>query len=89
IVIKKFSELGVNDSILFIDKDARKDLYKVFINSIDSKDINRRLYRLIEKWRELYEEKFIELRIDDEQLYKKMKSLGWIKTSIEKYKRWK
>lgn len=61
----------MNDSILFIDRDARKDLYKVFINSIDSKDINRHLYRLIEKWRELYEEKFIELRIDDEQLYKK------------------
>ncbi|ARO59421.1 DISARM system-associated protein DrmE [Bacillus cereus] len=89
IVIKKFIEVGVNDSILFIDRDARKDLYKVFINSIDSKDINRHLYRLIEKWRELYEEKFIELRIDDEQLYKKMKSLGWDKTTKSILRNWR
>lgn len=89
VIVKKFHEVGLNDNILFIDNDTRKDLYKVFINSIDGKDVNKRLYMLIERWRELYEEKYIELRMGDEKLYRKMKDLGWDKTTKSILKNWR
>lgn len=89
VIFKKFHEIDLNDNVLFIDRDTRKDLYKVFINAIDTKDASKRLYMQIERWRELYEERFIESRMNDDKLYQKMKDFGWNKTTKSILKNWR
>ncbi|MED0884491.1 DISARM system-associated protein DrmE [Bacillus safensis] len=86
---KYFHEIGLKDSILFVDNDARKDLYRIFIQSIDAKDTSKQAYLSIKKWRELYEEKFLEKRMDDDRLFRLMRSAGWNKTTKSVLRNWR
>ncbi|MED0958226.1 DISARM system-associated protein DrmE [Bacillus paramycoides] len=89
VIRKRFKDLGIKDEILFIDNDARKDIYNIFIHSIENVDINKKLYMLIERWRELYEDKFLESRMTDEKLYMKMRTIGWEKTTKSILRNWR
>lgn len=89
VIRKRFKDLGIKDEILFIDNDARKDIYNIFIHSIENIDINKKLYMLIERWRELYEDKFLESRMTDEKLYMKMRTIGWEKTTKSILRNWR
>ncbi|WP_241736693.1 DISARM system-associated protein DrmE [Anoxybacillus flavithermus] len=86
---KKLSELSIGDELLIIDDDARQELFELFVNYTDKNEKTTRCYYLIRKWRELYEERFYNNRLDDEQLYKKMKSNGWDKTTKAILKNWR
>lgn len=86
---KHFHEIGLKDTILFVDNDARKDLYRIFIQSVDAKDTSKQAYLSIKKWRELYEEKFMEKRMDDDRLFRLMRTAGWNKTTKSVLRNWR
>lgn len=86
---KHFHEIGLKDTFLFVDNDARKDLYRIFIQSVDVKDTIKQAYLSIKKWRELYEEKFMEKRMDDDRLFRLMRTAGWNKTTKSVLRNWR
>ncbi|QHJ93496.1 hypothetical protein C7M16_00518 [Bacillus subtilis] len=86
---KHFHEIGLKDTVLFVDNDARKDLYRIFIQSVDEKDTSKQAYLSIKKWRELYEEKFMEKRMDDDRLFRLMRAAGWNKTTKSVLRNWR
>jgi hypothetical protein len=86
---KHFHEIELKDTVLFIDNDARKDLYRIFIKHVDSKDTIKQAYLSIKKWREIYEEKFIEKRMDDKRLFRLMRAAGWDKTTVSVLRNWR
>lgn len=86
---KRFCEVGLKDIVLFVDNDAKKDLYSIFIQSIDAKDTIKKAYQSIKKWRELYEEKFLEKKMDDDRLFRLMRNAGWNKTTKSVLRNWR
>lgn len=86
---KHFHEIGLKDTVLFVDNDARKDLYRIFIQSVDAKNTSKQAYLSIKKWRELYEEKFMEKRMDDDRLFRLMRAAGWNKTTKSVLRNWR
>ncbi|WP_342540032.1 DISARM system-associated protein DrmE [Heyndrickxia sp. FSL K6-6286] len=86
---KYVRELKNKNEIILIDGDAREDLYKIFIQSVNRKSNTLRHYEVIQKWRHLYEDKFIFLKLDDNQLFERMKKKGWNKTTQGILKNWR
>lgn len=87
--MKKYSDLKNGDELLFIDNDVRRELFEVFIDYMDQSEKSIKCYHLIQKWRQLYEEKFYNSRLTDEQLYKRMKNNGWDKITKAILKNWR
>lgn len=56
---------------------------------MDQSEKSIKCYHLIQKWRQLYEEKFYNSRLTDEQLYKRMKNNGWDKITKAILKNWR
>ena len=76
---KSLEELKIGDEILFIENDARQDIYKLFINSIEGEDEIVKNFSLIERWRDIYEDKFISYKLTNEELFHRMQRAGWDK----------
>lgn len=87
--MKKYSDLKNGDELLFIDNDVRRDLFEVFIDYMDKNEKSIKCYHMIQKWRQLYEEHFYNSRLNNEQLYKRMKNNGWDKTTKAILKNWR
>jgi hypothetical protein len=87
--LRVFSQLKNGNELLFIDNDVRRELFEVFIRNMDKNENSIKCYYLIQKWRLLYEEQFYNNRLNDEQLYKKMKNNGWDKTTKAILKNWR
>lgn len=86
---KFFSELKIKDELLFINNDVRKELFEVFIENMDQHEKSIKCYHIIREWHELYEEKFYNNRLTDEQLFEIMKNNGWNKTTKIILKNWR
>jgi hypothetical protein len=86
---KYVRELRNKDEIILIDGDTREDLYKIFIQSVNRNSNTLKHYEVIQKWRHLYEDKFIFLKLDDNQLFGRMKKKGWNKTTQGILKNWR
>lgn len=87
---KKLLDIKIGDEIILIDNDSRKELFNVFINNtefIDNQGLKN--YSLIEEWREKYEDKYVSLKYSDDKLYKKMKELGWNKSTKSILSNWR
>lgn len=89
LIVKKCSDLNPDDEIILIDDDSRKDLFNVFIKNIEITNQSAIDYSMIEKWRELYEDKYVSLKMDNDTLYKKMKNLGWDKSTKSILRNWR
>lgn len=89
LIYKKFSELKIGDEILFIENDLRQDIFKVFIEAIEGEDEMSKNFSLIEKWRVIYEDKFLASNICDDKLFNKMQMLGWDKVTKVILKNWR
>lgn len=86
---KKYFDLKIGDELLFIDNDIRRELFEVFIDYMDQSEKSIKCYHLIKKWRQLYEEKFYNSRLTDEQLEKRMRNNGWDKKTKAILKNWR
>jgi hypothetical protein len=89
IITKKLSEVKRGSEIVLIDNDSRKELYNVFINSSEVDNHSLYNYSIIQEWREKYVDKYVSLQLSDEILYKKMKELGWDKTTKSILSNWR
>lgn len=89
IIIRRISEIKSGSEIVLIDNDSRKELYNVFINNseVDNQSLNN--YNVIQEWREKYEDKYVTLQYSDDFLYKKMKELGWDKSTKSILSNWR
>jgi hypothetical protein len=89
LIVKKCSELNPSDELILIDNDSRKDLFNVFIKNIEATNQSAINYSMIEKWREMFEDKFVSLKMDDDSLYKKLRKLGWDKSTKSILRNWR
>jgi hypothetical protein len=89
LLVKITSELKPGDEVILIDNDSRQDLFNVFIKNIKVINQNVINYSLIEKWREKFEDKYVSLKLDDNFLYKKLKLLGWDKSTKSILRNWR
>ncbi|KOP83901.1 hypothetical protein AMS60_02580 [Bacillus sp. FJAT-21945] len=90
IIIKRLIDIKSGDKIVLIDNDSRKELFNVFINNteaVDNESVNN--YNIIEEWREKYEDKYVSLKYSDDKLYKKLKELGWDKSTKSILSNWR
>ncbi|PKH10671.1 DISARM system-associated protein DrmE, partial [Planomicrobium sp. MB-3u-38] len=78
---KVMADLEEGDDLILIDGDVRQDLYNIFIKNVNSGNTSKKHYEVVKKWRELYEDKFVYLKLDDNELFTLMKLNGWNKTS--------
>ncbi|RLQ90214.1 DISARM system-associated protein DrmE [Planomicrobium sp. Y74] len=89
ILTKKLSELEENDEMILINGDVREDLYTIFIKNVSSRNESKKHFEIVKKWRELYEDKFVYLKMSDEDLFNSMRVRGWDKTTKEILKNWR
>ncbi|MCI1696643.1 DISARM system-associated protein DrmE [Aneurinibacillus aneurinilyticus] len=82
-------DLKPGQEILIIDNDSRKDLYDLFIQASDQHPEKAERFILIEKWHELFEDKFITENWDDDSLYEAMKKNGWKRKSKQNFENWR
>lgn len=89
LISKNVFDIENGDEIVLIDNDSRKELFNIFINNTEIVDHSLNSYNIIEKWREKYEDKYVSLKLNDDILYKKLKELGWDKTSKSILSNWR
>ncbi|GLO64428.1 DISARM system-associated protein DrmE [Oceanobacillus kimchii] len=89
VIVKNSSELNPGDEVILVDNDSRKDLFNVFIKNIEVTNQSTINYSMIEKWRELFEDKFVSLKLDDDFLYRKLRKLGWDKSTKSILRNWR
>lgn len=78
-----------NEEILIINNDIKEDLYTIFIDNVTEKNLSKLHYKNVREWRNLYEDKFFFLKLDDNKLYEKMIALGWDKSTKNVLKNWR
>ncbi|WP_336183545.1 DISARM system-associated protein DrmE [Bacillus sp. 205(2023)] len=78
-----------NEEILIINNDIKEDLYTIFIDNVTEKNLSKLHYKNVREWRNLYEDKFFFLKLDDNKLYKKMIALGWDKSTKNVLRNWR
>ncbi|MDS9995381.1 DISARM system-associated protein DrmE [Bacillus atrophaeus] len=78
-----------NEEILIINNDIKEDLYTIFIDNVTEKNLSKFHYKNVREWRNLYEDKFFFLKLDDNKLYKKMIALGWDKSTKNVLRNWR
>ncbi|WP_342503469.1 DISARM system-associated protein DrmE [Lysinibacillus sp. FSL L8-0126] len=89
-IVKKYArDLKRNDVVVFIDGDIREDLYRYFLESVNSGSESSYHYEVVKKWKYTYEDKFIYSKIDVNRLNDKMKKLGWNKLTKFVLNNWK
>ncbi|WP_369355039.1 DISARM system-associated protein DrmE [Lysinibacillus capsici] len=86
---KHAKDLKINDNVVFIDGDIREDLYRYFLESINSSAESAYHYGVVNKWKYLYEDTYIYSKIDINSLNDRMKKLGWNKSTKAVLNNWK
>ncbi|ANU18361.1 hypothetical protein BBI11_15540 [Planococcus maritimus] len=89
ILTKTLNDLKEKDEVILINGDVREDLYAIFIKNVNSRNESKKHFEVVKKWRELYEDKFVHLKMKDEELFNLMRLNGWNKTSKEILKNWR
>lgn len=89
-VEKKYvKDLKLQDEIIIIDGNAREDIYRIFIKGVSAESESAQHYEIIKKWNYIYEDKFIFMKLNINDLYDKMISNGWNKTTKSILNNWK
>lgn len=85
----KFNELEIDQEVIIINSDLRKDLYDIFLEMPDKNGQRLKNISLIERWHNLYEDKYILNKWNDDDLYNKMKINGWNRISKQNLSNWR
>lgn len=86
---RHLKDLTGNEEIIIINNDVRKDLFEIFIDNLVEENTAKIHYSIIKEWREMYEDKFIFLKLNDDILFGKMLQLGWDKSTKGILKNWR
>ncbi|CAM3505619.1 MULTISPECIES: DISARM system-associated protein DrmE [Saccharibacillus] len=81
--------IETGSEILIIDLDAKKDLYDVFIESSDKGTEKKEHFKVIARWHELFEDRYVVGKWNQDKLYKQMRLNGWKRKSKQNFDNWR